>query len=173
MRVSPTLSSSAPTAGPTASWRELPIPEDMVVIVDNREQLPLFVDLPFVRGGTLQNGDYSLDGFEHKVFIELKRLSDFFSYIGAERVLKTEPKLKRLDDFFFRGLCVVESEATLFSSKQLHTKLGPEHVRGFVTSLNVRYGVHFYANPNEDAVRRWVLDRLIYCFKMIRNGEIS
>jgi ERCC4-type nuclease len=158
--------------GPYSSWNETPIPADgaFVIVEDTREQQPLFDEsLPFVCRKKLENGDYSLQGFEDRIFIELKRLSDFMSYIGSERQTKTIPKLSRLDGFFFRALCVVESESTLFSPVHAFTSLGPEHVRGFLKVLNVRYGVHFYCNPSEDMVRRWIFDRLIECYNHFRS----
>jgi ERCC4-type nuclease len=158
---------------PYSSWRTIPLPSDggFVVVADTREQRPLFdASLSFVCRRKLENGDYTLQGFEDVIFVELKRLSDFMSYIGSERESHTVPKLSRLDGFFFRALCVVESESVLFSPVHAFTSLGPEHVRGFLTSLNVRFGVHFYCNPDEDAVRRWILDRLIYCYRHLRKG---
>ena len=60
-------------------------PEDLIAIVDTREQNPL--DLaPLqaeVRG--LTTGDYSLLGLEHVVRIERKSLTDLLSCIGQDR----------------------------------------------------------------------------------------
>jgi len=94
-----------PTIKTTPLWQLPPIPDNFTLIQDTREQLPLFTperqsrdttflyrDELLITTGTLHNGDYSVIGYENKVCIELKRLSDFLSYLGTERK-KTEHKL--------------------------------------------------------------------------------
>ena len=60
-------------------------PEQIVAVVDSREQLPLDLEpLQSVRG-TLTTGDYSVAGMESIVAIERKSLGDLLSCIGKER----------------------------------------------------------------------------------------
>lgn len=74
------------------------IPNDMVVIIDTREQNPLWLPKPMkdlvIMRGTLQNGDYSLRGHENTFTIERKQ-QDLFSYLTSERD-RTKVKLEKL-----------------------------------------------------------------------------
>ncbi len=153
------------------AWREIPFPADggFQMLVDTREQLPLFDERQlFVRRTTVKNGDYTLAGFEDQFYLELKRLSDFMGFIGRERNIRTAGKLERIRHFPFKALCVLESESALHSPTHLHSTMTPEHVRGFLTSLHVKYGIMSYFNPDEDAMRRWILDRAIYFYNQQR-----
>jgi DNA excision repair protein ERCC-4 len=60
-------------------------PEDVVAIVDSREQLPF--DLAPLRTvqGSLPTGDYSVVGLESVIAIERKSLSDLLGCVGSER----------------------------------------------------------------------------------------
>lgn len=137
------------------------IPEDMVVIIDTREQKPLFVKTPGLVKviSTLHDGDYSIKGFEDKFSIERKQVSDFFSYIGKERE-KTIKKLERLQCFDFAAL-VVESDLEDLLAPQIYTKLSANHVWGFTASINIKYGIHFFFNKNRNIIERYCLDRMI------------
>jgi len=59
--------------------------EDITVIVDSREKLPLdlgdFRTIP----GTLVTGDYSLKGMENQVAVERKSIQDLVQCLGHER----------------------------------------------------------------------------------------
>ena len=50
-------------------------PDNLTVIVDTREQLPLELSMCTIRG-TLPTGDYSILGFEEYVVVERKSLPD-------------------------------------------------------------------------------------------------
>ena len=82
-------------------------PENIVAVVDSREQLPL--DLSPLRSevGTLPTGDYSVKGLQNVVSIERKSLGDLLSCIGAERE-RFDKEIQRLLAFPTRCL-VVES----------------------------------------------------------------
>jgi ERCC4-type nuclease len=60
-------------------------PEDLVAIVDSREQQPLDLAPLRSRIGTLATGDYSLRGLENVIAIERKSLSDLLLCVGQER----------------------------------------------------------------------------------------
>ena len=120
------------------------IPNELVLVIDTREQLPLFTrtkDLLIVKR-KLDNGDYSLQGFEDKFVIERKGINDFYAYISSERN-KTEEKMKRLQSFMFAGLVIEANESDLLAH-QLYTKTSPEVARQSLVSFEVRYGVHVY-----------------------------
>ena len=60
-------------------------PDQVIAIVDTREQLPLNLAPLAVEAGTLATGDYSVKGLESVVAIERKSLSDLLGCIGQER----------------------------------------------------------------------------------------
>jgi DNA excision repair protein ERCC-4 len=60
-------------------------PEQVIAVVDTREQLPLDLAPLRTEAGTLATGDYSVRGLEHVVAIERKSLSDLLGCIGGER----------------------------------------------------------------------------------------
>lgn len=60
-------------------------PEQVVAVVDTREQLPLDLSPLAVEVGTLTTGDYSVRGLENVIAIERKSLSDLLGCIGQER----------------------------------------------------------------------------------------
>ena len=153
--------------------RKMPeFPKDFIVVCDTREQLPFFKNktpkgLTIVRD-TLKNGDYSVRGFEGSIAIERKKMSDLMSYIGSERD-RTVEKLLRLNKYEFKALVVEEDWDNLFLPK-LYSQVHPESVRGFLKSINVRFGVHFFCHPNREECEWWILDRLLYFFEKKREG---
>jgi DNA excision repair protein ERCC-4 len=60
-------------------------PEQVVAIIDTREQLPLDLAPLAVEAGTLATGDYSVKGLVDVVAIERKSLADLLGCIGQER----------------------------------------------------------------------------------------
>ena len=141
------------------------IPENMVVIVDTREQLPLFTKPPkgllLVRD-YLTDGDYSLRGFENKICFE-RKASDIFSYCTSEQE-KTKKKMERFKSFEFVGLIIELKESSLFQF-QTFTSAHPESIRGALISFEVRYGVHIFYGNRENCAR-WMLDRMVKYWKM-------
>ncbi len=146
------------------------IPENMVVIVDTREQLPLFTKPPkgllLVRD-YLTDGDYSLRGFQDKICFE-RKASDIFSYCTSEQE-KTKKKMERFKSFEFVGLIIELKESSLFQF-QTFTAAHPESIRGALISFEVRYGVHIFYGNRENCAR-WMLDRMVKYWKI--KHEIS
>jgi DNA excision repair protein ERCC-4 len=60
-------------------------PEDLVAVIDSREQQPLDLAPLRSRIGTLATGDYSLRGLESVIAIERKSLGDLLLCVGQER----------------------------------------------------------------------------------------
>lgn len=138
------------------------IPPDMVVIVDTREQRPLFNTARIPKGltmtsGTLANGDYSIRGFEDKICFERKS-ADIFSYCSSEHD-KTVAKMKRLKEYEFAGLIIERKESELFQFQE-HSQAHPEVIRAALISFEIRYGVHIYYGT-ADTCARWMLDRMV------------
>lgn len=166
------------------NWKPTKIPKGFVLIIDTDEKKPLFRKkppnkqfnqiLPIIVAGSnvyvifraLLVGDYSIQGFEDRVCIERKQLSDFDAFIGRERVLKTMPKLERMYDMFWAGLAIECSERTLFGERK-YGKMTPEHARGFLKIVEVRYGVHTYWAKDRVKLERWILDRLCCVYETL------
>jgi DNA excision repair protein ERCC-4 len=157
---------------------ELPpyaFPAGFKIIQDTREQLPLFTASTTPPGltvitTTVKDGDYTIKGFESSFAIERKQISDFFSYIGKERTRTTE-KMKRFKQFKWVGLVIEESESKLLSGHFFST-LSPEVVRQSIVSFEVRSGVHVFYSENRADIQRWILDRAIKFYKLMREGDV-
>jgi len=146
------------------------IPEDFILIVDTREQRPFFDPPPsglVLQKKALKHGDYSIYGFEDKVTIERKKMSDLMSYIGSERD-RTVAKLNAMADLDFKALVVEENWDDLFLPKA-YSRLSPATIRQALVSFQLRFGLHIFCHPYRDVCERWVLDRLLYFHKQQRN----
>jgi ERCC4-type nuclease len=144
------------------------IPANMVMVVDTREQRPLFTRIPkglTICSGTLSNGDYSLRGFENEICFE-RKAADIFSYCSVEHD-KTKRKMEQFKKFNFVGLIIEMKESDLFQF-QIHTKIHPEVIRAALISFEVRYGVHIFYG-NRDTCARWMLDRMVKYYNIIHS----
>jgi len=144
--------------------------DDFVLIVDTREQKPLFESPPdglTIVKKALKHGDYSLVGFESMLSVERKQMSDFISYIGRERK-KTETKLQHLGSMYFAAL-VIEVDDPFDIPSYTGTSITPEHIRGFMASCRIRHGIHIYWTSKRKAMERYILDHLAYAYKQLRS----
>ena len=95
-------------AGPIMKLAAKLSPEQIVAIIDTREQLPLDLSpLASIRG-TLQTGDYSVRGLENVVAIERKSLDDLLACCGRERD-RFEKEIQRLVAYPVRALVIEAS----------------------------------------------------------------
>ena len=134
-------------SGNLESSSTYPLP---TIIVDTREQTPLeFQHLPSERG-TLQSGDYSIQGLEHDFAIERKSVADLCGSLtrGRERF---ERELHRLRGFPFARVLIVgtpmEVQRTAASSKSIF---------GSVSAFEARYGIPFVWEPSPELAARLV-----------------
>jgi ERCC4-type nuclease len=139
------------------------IPRDMVVIIDTREQAPLFISrvpkgLTITRDN-LKDGDYSIRGFENRIMFERKGISDLTSYIGKDHV-KTQEKLRRCKGFDFIALVIEAEERDLLAPK-MYAKASIELYRQAICAMEIRYGLHVYYSRSRKDIERWMLDRMI------------
>ena len=140
------------------------------MLIDTREQKPLFTSPPdglVVKHTKVDVGDYTVEGFENKVCVERKQLSDFDSFMGRERNEHTIPKLKRMSAMDWSALIVECHEAKLFG-KRRYGRMTPEHARGFLKKVRVGYGVHVYWTKDRVKLERYVLDHLCYVYEMLK-----
>ena len=165
MKLKPTLFES--------ELKPFKIPEGFVLVQDTREQKPLFdqpVDGLTLVTDTLPFGDYSLRGFEDRFCVERKQISDFFTYIGKERD-RTKRKMKEFRNIIssggFAGLVIEALESDLLSGYVM-SRISPETARQALVSFEVRCGVHVYYSRSREDIARWILDRAIKFFKIMR-----
>jgi ERCC4-type nuclease len=151
---------------------KIDIPEGFVLVVDTREQTPLFQpnSKPWIIQSALKTGDYSVKGFENLIVIERKSLSDLFSSLGKERE-RFKKELKRMEKFVWKGLLIEGSERDILSCQE-YSGMHPNAVYHSLSSIEVRYGVHIYYAKKIKRARWWVLSRLTRFYKLVRNGEL-
>lgn len=103
-------------------------PENVTAICDTREQQPL--DLAPLRtiGGTLDTGDYSIQGLEHVVRVERKSLPDLIACVGRERE-RFQREVDRLLAYPVRVL-VIESSWPALELGQWRGSITPQQVIG-------------------------------------------
>lgn len=145
-------------------------PEDFILIIDTREQRPLCQGVKGLVSvtDTVKHGDYTIKGFEDKFAIERKQITDFYSYIGKERK-RTEKKIKALSQMDFAAI-IIEAGIDDILFPQLYSQVSPEVARQFLVSVNVRYDIHTYLDRDRGNLERWMLDRAIKYFKVMRES---
>jgi ERCC4-type nuclease len=148
-------------------------PEDFILVIDTREQDMLFKHprkgLTIVRD-TLKYGDYSIRGFQDLLAVERKNLSDLFGSIGKGRE-RFKAELEGLSKYERKWLLIEATEDDVLSWQEF-SLLHPNVARGFLTSLEIRYGIGVYYQPDRRKAERWILDRFIRYFNLKRKGEI-
>ena len=107
-------------------------PQDIVAVVDTREQLPWDLAPLRMQPGTLATGDYSVFGLESVVAIERKSLSDFLACCGTERE-RFDREIQRLLGYQVRAV-VVEADWPMLESGDWRSKIKPASVIGSVLS---------------------------------------
>jgi len=152
------------------SWKPTVIPKGFVLVIDTREQQPLFTDtkIQCVKK-CLKDGDYSILGMEEQVTVERKKISDLVTYIinyGKGRKT-TKQKLERLSAMIWAGL-IIEASTQKLSGKiayQRKHRITKETVRGFRASCEVKYGIPTFNSANRKELERWILDRLVRVYR--------
>jgi len=155
-----------PNYGPFSP--KIDIPDGFILIVDSREQRPLFdFSLPWVVRGTLKTGDYSIKGFEENISIERKgNLTDFFSSIthGRDRFRR---ELERMAKMEWRGLLIEDAEIEMFKP-HMHCNVHPNVIYHTVSSIEIRYGINIYYAKCKKEAQNWVLSRLTKFYRIKR-----
>jgi DNA excision repair protein ERCC-4 len=126
-------------------------PENLIAIVDTREQVPFDLTPLKMEAGSLPTGDYSLKGLEHCVAFERKSLPDLVSCVGVHRE-RFERELHRLKAYESRGVIVEASWADLCQGRW-KSKVTAASAVGSVLSW-IEGGVPFlFAGSAEEASR--------------------
>ena len=138
------------------------LPPGFVLLVDTREQLPLFPPSSWCIHSPLRQGDYSILHFEDVVAIERKTPSDLLLSFGKERK-RFEKEISRLLSYEWKGLLVECSESTLYTPSKF-SSLHFGSLYQSLASLEVK-GFHIYYADTREKARWWVLSRLVRFYK--------
>ena len=132
-------------------------PSDVVAIVDSREQNPLDLTPLQTVPGSLQTGDYSLQGCD-EIRIERKSLPDLLMCVGTERE-RFDREVERLMAFRI-PILLVESSWAEIELGQWRSKVRPEAVMGSLMSWQAR-GIAVHMAGNHDHAGKHAA-RLLY-----------
>ena len=115
-------------------------PDDVLAIIDTREQLPLELPLRTITD-TLPTGDYSVSGFEDLICVERKSLPDLIGCMTSGRS-RFERELQRMKAYEARCV-VVEASWQQLRNGDYRSRITPEAATHSVVSWLSRFGVPF------------------------------
>jgi ERCC4-type nuclease len=117
-------------------------PEDLILICDSREQMPLNLDPFKTIKGTLTTGDYSVSGLTHRVCAERKSLVDLITCVGKERE-RFDREIKRMLAYESR-LIIVEGSIDVIRLKQYRGETNPNSILSSVMGwMALGVPIHF------------------------------
>ncbi len=143
-------------------------PEQVVAVIDTREQLPLALAPLTTEGGTLPTGDYSVKGLETVVAIERKSLADLLGCIGQDRE-RFEREVMRLLAYPVRAI-VVESTWPEIERGEWRSKVTAAAAVGSLLGW-IAAGVPIIMAGNHERAGRYV-SRLLFCAARRRWREV-
>lgn len=103
-------------------------PEQVMAVIDSREQTPFDLSPLRAETFTLDTGDYSVFGLEHVVAIERKSLPDLVACVGVERE-RFDKEVMRLLAYSVRAL-VVEATWQDIEAGDWRSKVGASAALG-------------------------------------------
>ena len=130
-------------------------PTTATIIVDTREQLPYSFTTPGVTTirGTLQTGDYSLQGYESRIAVERKTLDDFVGSVTRSRA-RFLREMTRLAAFDARCV-VVEANWSDVAAKFYRGQVHPASVFGSAVAIIVDHRIPVYFLSTRAIARRF------------------
>lgn len=145
----------------------------MKIIIDSREKKPYLFEFapPAVEivKGPLKTGDYSLKGFEDKITIERKSLSDLFGTCGQGRE-RFERELERMKEFRYAAIVFEASWSTVLQHPPTRSKLKPKTILYSMIAWAQRYNVHCWPCVSRNLAER-VTYRILERFIMDKNAN--
>jgi DNA excision repair protein ERCC-4 len=137
--------------------RSEPSDDDIVVIYDTREQLPLDLSPYRMVKGTLATGDYTLEGLEDVVCIERKSLDDFLSCVGNSRE-RFERELRRMLAYRVKAV-FVEASLRDLEAGNWRSKIPPQTVISTYLGWTA-WGIPIVLANNRESSQRLMKDLL-------------
>jgi len=131
-------------------------PEQIRVLVDTREQVPLDLAPLAMQRSTLATGDYALAAAPDHAIVERKSAQDLLAVIGRDR-RRFEAELMRLRAYAVRVVLVEATWADLLNDPR--TKLTPTQISGTISAWTARYTSFMFDGSRalaEDFARRFL-----------------
>lgn len=126
--------------------------EDLILIIDTREQTPLtFGNIPSERA-TLHTADYSIRGYESVFGVERKTIGDLVGSLtaGRERFMR---EMQRLQAYTFKRLLIVGSRSDIEAGRY-RSAATPKAILASVATIEARYDIPaVYAIDATEAAR--------------------
>ena len=140
---------------------KLQLDKSMRIVVDTREQLPLFENwygINVVKKG-LKFGDYSIEGFENQIAVERKTLVDFVNCCGKERS-RFIKEIQRFEDAGceFRAI-VIEANFNDILFGHWLSQIKVASVMSVINHLEIDYNFHFFYDHQRKNIEYWILSR--------------
>lgn len=122
------------------------------IVVDTREQNAYhFTHIkpyaPWVIYKALSTGDYSIEGYEDRITIERKSLSDLFGSTGQGRE-RFEREFERLAKYEYAALVIEGSLSDIFQRPPVYSKMNSKAVFHTLISWSVYYKVCIWNAPD-------------------------
>jgi len=149
---------------------KIDIPDGFIMIVDTREQLPLFKSKPWIISHGLNSGDYSIQGFENIITIERKSIPDLLGTLGKGRV-RFEKELNRMSEYKWKGLLIEGLENDVYQPNDF-SSMHPNSIYHSLAAIETKWGVGVYYAKDKKHARWWVLSRLVKLYRYLREGSL-
>lgn len=137
----------------------------MIILTDSREQLPLNFDAyPCqTKNGTLQSGDYSIQGFEERAAIERKSESDLLGSLTQGRK-RFEAELARLRGYELRAV-VCETSWHRLANGPYQSRMNKFSCMQSIIGLSVRYSIPFIMAESRQGTAYFIYHILRHYFE--------
>ena len=149
---------------------KIDVPDGFIMIVDTREQKPLFKLKPWIVSHGLNSGDYSIQGFETVITIERKSIPDLLGTLGKGRI-RFEKELNRMSEYKWKGLLIEGLENDVYQPNDF-SSMHPNSIYHSLAAIETKWGVNVYYAKDKKSARNWVLSRLTKLYKYLKNGEL-
>lgn len=148
-------------------------PDGFCIVIDSREQAPLFLEKPpkglvLVRD-TLATGDYSVRGWESRFTIERKGVNDLWSSltVDGERFRR---ELERMKSYEVKYI-LVEAPESEYLVQLPERKISVNAIRQALASVEGKMFIPVHSAESRADAERWLIDVAIKFFHGKRNGQ--
>jgi len=129
---------------------------DYIIVVDTREQKPLWNEGKNVIRKTLKTGDYSIEGYEDKILIERKSLIDLYGTLGKGHT-RFKKELERALELDYFAIVVDGSYSSCYNKDfdgAYHSKMKGYVVTSILFTIHVKYKIPiFFTNGRTETKR--------------------
>ncbi|QDP57870.1 MAG: putative ERCC4 domain-containing protein [Prokaryotic dsDNA virus sp.] len=114
------------------------------IVVDSREQKPLWKKNLIVK--KLDVGDYSIEGYENKIAIERKSLSDLFGTLGGGHK-RFKKELERAESYEYFAIVIEGNYRSIRDKKfegSFYCKMKGYVIIKILFTLHMKYKINFF-----------------------------